>query len=217
MPIFVTNNSPEAGTDLEERVEANEPGAINYLNPGETISFATPPASTGFSEFTKTQHRAIANGYLMTYEMFTGDLSNVNFSSGRMGWLDFQHQVEDWQYLLLIPKFCDKVYAWFVEAAKIVVGLDSEIIISATWTAPRREMIDPSKEIAAQRLNVRSGFASWQEIVKQNGYNPEDVIKELIEDQERFDEAGLMPEWSPFFEKKVLLQMQQSKKASETN
>lgn len=205
MPIFVTNTDPEAQSNTEDKVEAIEPGAINYLQPGETVSFATPPANNGFAEFTKTQHRAIAAGYLMTYEQLTGDLSNVNFSSGRMGWLEFQRQVDYWQYQMFIPRFCEKAFAWFVEGLRIKHGIKEEV--KASWTAPRREMIDPVKETNAIRSQMRSGLASWSEMVRQLGFNPEDVFNEMLADQKRFIDAGLMPDSNPYFELKAKLDL----------
>jgi len=201
MPIFVTSTDPDkTGTETEDKIEAIEPGAINYLNPGETVAAFPAAQNPGFSDFTKTQHRAIAAGYLMTYEMLTGDLSNVNFSSGRMGWLEFQRQVYNYQYLMLIPKFCDKVFKWFTDALVIAQGVSKDVAIKATWTPPRREMIDPVKETNAKRTAMRTGLQSWSETVKQDGYSPEDVLREMQEDQKKFIEAGLTPEWTQYFE-----------------
>ena len=212
MPIFVTNGDPEgsAGASGQSDIEYIEPGLVNYLQPGETVTFATPPASTGFSDFVKTQQRAIANGYGVTYEQFTGDLSNVNFSSARMGWLESQRQVDSWQYLMLIPKFCDKAFKWFADAVKIADSFAPDIVIRATWTAPRRLMIDPVKETNAKRAAMRAGLQSFSETVRQDGYNPEDVINEMKADQEKFIAAGLMPDWTPFFE--YLAQQKNQKK-----
>lgn len=210
MPIFVTNNDLEGSSHgIDDKVEHLEPGTINYLKPGESVSFAQPPQNPGFSEFIKTQHRAIANGYGITYEQLTGDLSNVNFSSARLGWIEFQRMVDDWQYLLIIPKFCDKAYQWFLDACRIALGTRSDLMV--TWTAPRREMIDPVKEINGMKNMVRAGFTSWQEVVKQQGYNPEDVLRELKEDQDKFINAGLMAEWSQYFEVMAELELAKAK------
>lgn len=207
MPIFITNSEPEGNKD-EERVEDIEPGTIKYLNAGEQMQFAAPPQSNGYNEFTRTQHRAIASGYLMTYEMLTGDLSYVNFSSGRMGAMEFNKTNEYWQYLMFIPRFCDKIFAWFAEGVKIAESLDREIEIKANWTAPRREMIDPLKEITAQRMAVRAGFTTWQNICKENGYKPEDILNEYAEAQEQFKALKLQPEWTAFFERDAILELQ---------
>lgn len=214
-PIFVTKNGidePGPGDEPED-IESIEPGAINYLKQGESVEMGSVPASVGFGEFVKTQHRAIAAGYLMTYEMLTGDLSNVNFSSGRMGALEFQKVVEFWQHLMFIPKFCDRTFSWFVDSAKIAVGIDDKLIIRSRWTPPRREMIDPLKEITASRLAVRSGFTSLQNVQREAGYNPEDILSDMKEANTWFKEAGLMPESDPSLE--VAAKAGQSKRINE--
>lgn len=215
LPIFITNSDEDKkGNYDEDRVEAIEPGAINYLNPGESVESFTAAPNPGYDAFIKTQHRAVASGYLLTYEMLTGDLSNVNFSSGRMGWIEFQRQVYNWQYLMLIPKFCDKVFAWFIEGFKISAGAQTrDLKIKASWTPPRREMIDPGKETNAKRTAMRSGLQSWSETVRQDGYNPDEVLKEYQKDQEAFVKAGLMPDWTQYFElqAKAARQAQQPK------
>ncbi|UAY56258.1 phage portal protein [Arachidicoccus terrestris] len=201
MPIFVTNKSEEGEGGVisnDDRVENLEPGTITYLKAGESVEMTQPPQNQGYSEYTKTQHRAIANGYGLTYEQYTGDLSNVNFSSGRMGWLEFQRQVDDWQNMLIIPQLCGPVYKWFLEAVETSTGINLGGV-RVDWTAPRREMIDPVKETNALVKATQAGFTSWQEVVRQQGYNPDDVLKEITEDQNNFSSAGLMPNWTQFF------------------
>jgi lambda family phage portal protein len=206
MPIFVTNGDPDAKIGEDARIEDIAPGTVNYLKPGEQVTMSQPPQNPGFDPFIKTQHRAIANGYGITYEQLTGDLSNVNFSSGRMGWLEFQRNVDDWQFSLIVTKFCDKAFGWFLEACEIAIGVKASDI-SVDWTAPRREMIDPSKELKALKEKVRSGFASWSETVRELGDNPADVLRQLTEDQKAFVQAGLMVDSNPFFELNAKIQM----------
>lgn len=221
MPIFVTNSDPEAsgggegeGDEDDDRLEILEPGSINYLKPNEQVTIAQPPQNPGYSEYMKTNYRAIAAGYGCTYEQLTGDFSNVNFSSGRMGWIEFQRNVDDWQHMLIIPKFCEPILKWFLEACEIVLGIKPGTVI-ATWTPPRREMIDPVKETNALRAQSRAGFKSWQEIVRSQGDDPEVVFRQMEEDYKRFIAANMTPEWSPYFLQKMM--MENSGKASQAN
>ena len=199
-------DDPE-GESEESELEMLEPGTVQYLNPGETIHFPTLPQNPGLDSFIRVQQRSIAAGYLIPYETLTGDYSNVNFSSGRLGQLGFQKQISYWQYSVFIPKFCDKIFSWFVQGFKISQSINESVIIKANWTAPRREMIDPGKEINAMRAEVRAGFATWSEKVRENGYDPETVFEEMKADQQKFIDAGLMPDWSPYFELNAKVKM----------
>lgn len=179
----------------EELPEKLEPGAIEILPPGKDISFPSPPTVDGFPEYVRTVLHKIAAGIGVTYEALTGDLSQVNFSSGRMGWLEFSRNVEKWRWRMLIPQFCAPTWERFLEAAS-VKGYDLSGV-TAEWTAPRRELIDPVKEIQGMASEVRNGFTSWSEAVRERGYDPDALLEEIKRDAERFDALGLVLDCDP--------------------
>ena len=201
--VFVQDTGADAlvngaGKEDTERLGKVEPGIIEYLPPGKSVQFATPPPAEGYGEYSTKILQAIAAGYGVTYEALTGDLSNVNFSSARMGWLEFQRLVERYQKNMLIPMMCDPVWNWFMEAAQLR-GIVTRPY-TARWTPPRREMIDPAKEVKGMSEAVRNGFQSWSETVRQLGHDPEDVMEELVSDLKSFDENGFMLACDPRYD-----------------
>lgn len=191
---FVQDADPASSTgtnDDSAMLEKLEPGVIEHLPPGKEITFANPPTTGNYNDFSRKILQGIAAGYGITYEAMTGDLSNVNFSSGRMGWLEMHRQVGDWQFNMLVPGFCDAVLGWFLEVSAIATGF-SKGDLYVLWTPPRREMIDPLKETTAIKDQVRSGFKSWSEAVREQGYEPDQVIEEMQSDAKKFDDAGLI-------------------------
>jgi capsid protein len=52
---------------------------------------------------------------------------------------------------------------------------------------------------------MRSGLKSWSETVRENGYNPDEVLAEMKKDQDAFKAAGLTPDWTPYFEMQMTL------------
>lgn len=191
---FVQDADPASsigGSTDEDMLERLEPGVIEHLPPGKTINFASPPTTQNYDGFSRKILQGIAAGYGITYEALTGDLSNVNFSSGRMGWLEMHRQIEDWQYNMLIPMFCDKAWEWFMDGASLAQSFNApEMTVS--WTPPRRAMIDPVKETNAMNAQVRNGFKSYSEAVRELGYEPDEVIAELKEDMSKIKDAGLV-------------------------
>lgn len=195
--VFVTEDV-NAGTDNptgssvsdQERIE---PGMIKTLLPGQKIEVAQPPTTNGFGEFVKNNLRGISAGFGTSYETLTNDYSNVNFSSGRMGWIEFSRNIEHLQWNLLIPRFCDKIYPWFVEACQLKGIISFQNSVKVSWTAPRREMIDPYKEVQAIKEKLRAGLCSWQDVVRELGYIPDDLLAELQQDKEMWDKLKLMP------------------------
>ncbi len=192
--------------DLASSFSTMEPGTFHRLKPGEEITFNTPPTNNGFGEYVKANSHQIAAAGGVTYEGLTSDLSNVNFSSGRMGWLEFQRNIQYWQWMVLAPHLSE-IFKWFLEAAQVSAYLPMGAKIKVNWTMPRREMIDPVKEGKALAELVRGKFKTWREAIREMGDNPDEVLKELIAEYKEMKAAGLMPESFPEFdaERKDLL------------
>ncbi len=189
--VFVTSTGDgmPSGSAEAERAGRVEPGIIEHLQPGQTATFGSPPPAEGYDEYTRTMLRGIAAGYGITYEVLTGDYSNVNFSSGRMGWIEMHRNIHKWQSRMLIPMYCAPVWDWFITQMFILGKVSSPV--TAMWTTPRREMIDPSKEISADGEAVRYGFKSWPEAVREQGNDPEQVLKEIAEFNKKVDDLGI--------------------------
>ena len=62
---------------------------------------------------TEFDEHIIAAGYRVPYELLTGDLSQVNYSSLRGGLVEFRRMVDALQWQLVIPGFCESVWRWF--------------------------------------------------------------------------------------------------------
>lgn len=182
----------ENGEDGYE-VEQFEPGMIEKLSGGESITFSTPPQHEGLMDYSKVTLREIAAGLGITYEALTGDLQGVTFSAGRMGWLEFQRNIVAWREQMIIPQILHRIEDWFFDAATAVGQMPAnDNAVEMTWTPPRREMIDPVKETAADNAEVRNGFASRRAKVRERGRNLEDVDRENQLDQKSADKAGLI-------------------------
>lgn len=195
--VAFTTKQETAGNEFDtvtgNEIDRMEPGIIERLAPGETVTFNNPPTPSSFSEYVSKNQQENAAGYGITYEQLTGDMGNVNFSSGRMGWIEAQRQIEDWQYNMFIPQFCDKVWGWFMEGLKVKMILNKNA--QAEWTPQGREMIDPVKEMNGLILELKSGLISWTEACKRRGYNPDTLLEQMKADKAMFESAGINVEW----------------------
>jgi lambda family phage portal protein len=186
---FVGDADPASGTGsgTDELIERMEPGMVEHLPAGKTVTMSAPPTTQNYDSYSRKILQGVAAGMGLSYETLTGDLSNVNFSSGRMGWLEMQRQINDWQYNMLIPMLCDRIWKWFIEAAQLSKGMNAGDL-TVTWTPPRREMIDPLKETQAITQQIRSGLRSWMEAVREQGYEPEELMAEIAAGNKLLDE-----------------------------
>lgn len=183
-------NDNATGKDAEDfDVEQLEPGMIQYLRPGQEVTLTSPPASPDYPDFARVSLMQIAAGFQMTYEALTGDLSRVNFSSGRMGALEFYARVERWRWMTYIPRLCTPTWEWFLEAAEFSGALRERVPVR--WTAPRREFIDPAKEVGAVAAQVKAGLISLSEAQRELGYDPDELVEELARDVQRLRDRNL--------------------------
>lgn len=176
-------------SDPDNPIDKLEPGMVEHLPPGKDVRFNTPPQNSGYVPFAQITLRAVAAAFGVTYEALTGDLSNVNFSSGRMGWIEFHREMESWRRLEFVPQFCVPTWRWFGAAAEL--SGKAPRALPATWTPPRREMIDPGKEIRALKDQVGAGLTSLSDAIRQLGFEPRAVLEELQGDLKMLAELGL--------------------------
>lgn len=172
-----------------------EPAMIKYLQQGQTVQLASPPGVDQYDPFARQALRSIAAGIGISYESLTGDYSQVNFSSGRMGHLEMQRNIDMWRWQMLIPGFCYPVFELFLKWCEMQ-GIDTKGV-SVDWTCPAREMIDPTKEIASLKDEVRSGFKSLPEAIRERGLDPDIVLEEIAESNTKLDVLKIVLDTDP--------------------
>ncbi len=193
----VDGNGPPLGTVTTDAptVDGLEPGGLLNMVPGRDVKVVQPPSVREFADYSRTKLRAMATGLGVSYEDLTGDYTSTNYSSARMSRLRHWSRVEDWRWRLVIPQFCIPVWAWAMEAA-VIMGL-SPADVAAQWTAPPMPMIEPDKEALAYQRAIRSHLISWSEALRERGYDPAAVAKEIAADNETLDELKLVSDSDP--------------------
>lgn len=195
---FVTkDDQSQGGRKTSPLVERVEPGIIQELAQGEDVTFGTPPTFNGYDSYAWQGLHAISVGLGVPYELVTGDLKGVNFSSGRMGWLHFARRVDVWQWRMLIPQLCCGVWGWFMEAQALLPdGVREDV--KAEWTPPRRDMVDPKSEIETVKQRLRNGLVTWPDALRELGItDPQAHAKNIQEANALLDELGLILDCDP--------------------
>jgi lambda family phage portal protein len=198
---FITTETPEDTANLPETsptgfpVENFEPGMVERLKTGEDVKFAVPPTTEGFDAYSKVTLREIAAGLNVTYEALTGDLTGVNYSSGRMGWLEYQRSIDTWRWNMLIPQMMDPLDNWIQQA--VILATSSSEPFKLSWTPPRREMIDPETELKSANAAIRSGLSSRSQELRRLGSEPAEIDEEIASDNKRADGLGLVFDSDP--------------------
>jgi lambda family phage portal protein len=160
-------------------LERMEPGMFGVLAGGKDIRFNTPAISAGIEAYIRTRHRCIAAGARLPYELLTGDFSQSNFASGKLGLLEYQRFVMVVQWHYLIPQVLQIVWDWFVEAAKDAGKIPRSWNVGVEWNPPEVESITRLDDARADLLEVRMGKRSMPEIISRTGRAPGTVLKEI--------------------------------------
>jgi lambda family phage portal protein len=177
-------------------IEQFEPGLIAYARGGKDIKFNQPAATAGVSEWLRAQLHIIAAGFRIPYELLTGDLSQVNYSSIRAGIVEFRRIVEAIQWQVVIPVFCQPVWDWFIEAA-FVAGLVPVPKVPVKWSPPRFEYLNPLDDARADLMMMRMGATSLPRVVGRQGEDLDDILAEIAATNTKLDQAGIILDSDP--------------------
>lgn len=202
--VFVTSDDDQAvgaptgkkdaKTSMAEEVLA--PGMIKYLKPGQSVQTAAPPVSGGIGEVLTLTYQLAAAGMHVSYERATGDMSKVNYSSIRAGELNFQAAIDQLQWLIFVPVFMKGVMRWFDQIGALAgVKVDARKVID--YTTPRMGYVDPEKEVAAIKEEIRGGLKSHSGALRERGEDPDKIFGELAEDRKKLKALGVTVDTDP--------------------
>jgi lambda family phage portal protein len=205
---FVKTPEPEAGAEIKnmQRVVDTAPGQFKTLLPGEDfVGFNPSRPNSALEPFMRFMLRSVAAGIGVSYESLSRDYSQSNYSSSRLALLDDR---DLWRVLQgwLIRNFRTEIHREWLEAAV----MSGEVKIADYYTnrakydrvrfKPRGwSWIDPTKEVVAYKLAVRSGFMTMGDVIAQTngGADIEDVLKSRRRELDMMAEMDLVFDSDP--------------------
>ena len=180
----------------DDQLERLEPGMVEYLEPGEDVSFATPPSTAGHSDYIRSRLHRIAAGARMPYILLTGDVSQANWASYKAGIVPFKSAVRHFQKRTVLPNLLRPQWRWFIDAAYLAGRID-ERDYGVNWTLPGFEPIDRYKEAIADQIEARIGTRSIREAIRASGRDPAAVLAEIKQWSQEVDKAELVFDSDP--------------------
>lgn len=167
-------------------------GGIVELPPGVNVTTIEPKAAAGYVESCKLSLHLIAAGWGVPYESMTGDMTEVNFSSARIRNIDFRRDTEQLQWLVLIPRLCERIADWFVESAVLTGKVRRAANRSIDWSTPRWDYVNPAQDVAAEIDAISAGLLTPSEALRRRGYKPAQVFAELGTDFAALNASGAL-------------------------
>lgn len=180
------HGSDSIARDLGDKLS---PGAINILGPNEEITFAAPPDPNDLPPYVRHQLAAIAADYGISYESMSGDYSQVNFSSGRMGGIAENQNVKVWRWQMFIPQLLDTAFAEWLKFEPDTATVE--------WSPERSVIQDPNTEIPNAIRSIRAGLTTLPEWLRQNGEDPAKVMQEIQDSNKELDRLELVLDCDP--------------------
>jgi lambda family phage portal protein len=177
-----------------------EPGTMQELPPGVEPKFSNPPGpGDTYAEFVRGHLMAIAARHGVPYEVLTGDLRDVSDRSLRLILNEFRRAIEMDQWLYMIPMFCTRVRAAWLDQAVLSGAIQlpgyaerRAELTDTLWVPQGWPYSHPVQDVDADIKAIRSGLTSRGDVVMSNGDDVEEIDAEQAEDNARADRLGLV-------------------------
>ena len=191
--------------DIGEAESTIEAGTFSQLLPGEDVEMASgDDAGQGYADYVKQQLLGKAAALGVPFELMSWDMRGISDRMFRAVLNEFHRTLEQTQWMVTIPQICDRVWAWFVDAAVASGKIDApdyaqnrRDYLRVEWQPDAWPALHPVQDVEADKMAVRSGFMPRQEAVAKRGHDIADVDEQMQEDQERADSLGLWLDTDP--------------------
>lgn len=161
-------------------IEGFYPGMIGTARGSKDVKFSQPTAIGGYAEYKRAQLQSAAAGARTTYEAFSGDLSQVNFSSIRAGQIGTRRILRQVQQSVIIFLFCRRAWRWFIDGLILTGKIkDSPNAYRVRQYPPRIEEVDRLREAQADDIEMGLGISTLPDIIAARGGDPETAIPRL--------------------------------------
>lgn len=165
------------------------PGTLRRLRAGEDITWSPTTDMEGLNGFLTHLARSVCAGAGVPFELVTGDLSQVNYSSAKVGLENFKRRCRAIRASVLVARFLQPAWDRMVTLEILSGRLNAptfdrepESFFDVSFLFPEWASLDPWKETQADIAAVNAGFASRAQIVSARGRDIEDVDAEIAAD-----------------------------------
>jgi len=182
-------------------VTTAEPGTFEQLPQGVEFNSYDPAYPSGeFDGFVKSSLRGISSGLNVSYHTLANDLSDVNYSSARIGELSDREawkMLQDW----VIESFLQPIFDEWLENALLIGEIKTvngnsfpfnlDKFNAPTFQGRRWQWVDPQKEANAQKILIDNNLKSRSAVIREQGQDPEEVWLEIQRENEKMKDLDI--------------------------
>lgn len=170
-------------------IDGMRPGMIAYSGHATEITGFEPKGVAAQKDFVSIADHDIAAAVDTPHFLLTGDLSGVNFSSARMGLLQFRQQLDEWQEQVEALIYA-RAWRRVVEAEQRL-GRVAADTVEPTWSRPVLYSADQVKDAQAKGMRAAQGLESLIEQILAEGRDPDAVLDAEVDWQRKRQARGL--------------------------
>ncbi len=188
--------------------DAGETGSGEFVEQAEAGTYVVAPAghelktfdpqhpNANYGNFVRGMVQGIASGLGVSYAALSGDLTSVNYSSIRAGYLSEQ---DVWRLVqaAFIEALHERVFETWLEFAILggqlnerAVAVD-EIVRATRWAPRGWQWVDPQREAKAASDSIDKGLTSRTRTLARQGVDFYDVVDELADELEYAADRGV--------------------------
>lgn len=198
--LYIKRGNPDLympGEEEDDRMFEMEPGIIyDNLLPGEEIGDISPNRPSQLLQpFRDSMLKAAASGVNASYSTVAKDYGGT-YSAQRQELSDSYVNYNTLQSNF-VSQISDPMWTQFVSSAlaagllSVPDGINELTIFDAVFRGPVQPWIDPAKEASANLIQVRAGFKSLSQVIRERGENPRKVMAEIKRERDEAEEMGI--------------------------
>ncbi|ALE02873.1 phage portal protein [Bartonella ancashensis] len=195
----LTDNRDDIKTEQSPELPTLSPSGVCDIG-NKDIKFSSPVEVGGsYEPFQYRTSLKICSALSMPYAVVTGDVTRGNFSNVRTAIIQFRRHVKQWREHIIGFQFNRIVWERFVEMAVLAKRIDLPgweddplpWLQCESFASPL-EMIDPNKDIAAEKEEIRAGLKTRRMAIAERGYDMDNINAEFEEERKDAQKRGLI-------------------------
>jgi lambda family phage portal protein len=185
----------ESGTEADLSVDFTELSFHELPDGYKFTQFDPKQPTQNHAEFMNSMLHTLASAMGVTGFSLAGDMTQVNFSSARVG---LGEEREVWKSLqaVIAQTLCRDVFrhwiknAWLTGAVEMTAD-NYEQLREPTWRPRGWSYIDPSKDISAAVEAIGNNLLTYKEHFAERGIDLEEWLEDKKKEKELFNEYGI--------------------------
>ncbi|MFB9136724.1 phage portal protein [Vibrio olivae] len=176
-----------------------EAGTFENIGSLKFEAFDPTYPSGDYAPFVERILKGVSSGLGVDYHSLGNDLSGVNYSSARVGMLETREYfktIQGW----IIHSFLKPLFKLWLDTSllyqRITIGQRPlsrglDYYLPAQFVGRRWDWVDPKNEAMAKKTQYDMRTVSLSQIIRERGDEPEDVFREIAEENELMEQLGI--------------------------